>query len=761
MFRKWTGLALLLLIAALALGIASADEAENLTNRCKYASSGTKFKYTQMTDGKYTTYWYTHDAKHNWLQITAPHGEKIHGLYLCFKNVPDTYEIQTGGSDHWQTVAEGDASLYHAFYAIDGGASAVRVYVNGSQKQVLGFNEIFVFGEGEIPDWVQRWEPTPEKADILFLVTHPDDELIFMGGGIPTCVDEGYEVAVAYMTPSNTTRHSELLNGLWLMGLRRYPVIGPFGDSYQKSLDRQYKALGGEAKVNAWVAEVIRRLKPEVIVTQDADGEYGHPMHRVLSAAAQKVFGETADATKYPDSAERYGAWQARKLYVHLWPENASRFDWETPLEHFGGKTGLELADEAYALHVTQRTSGMSVRETGVTYDNHQFGLFASTVGPDIEGGDFFENIAGNDGAEPAVEVTELPEETEVGLTQIEEIPVETVTAEALPGEDTGETAAEETLPEEMPGAPDEDKAWVETDPDLAAILPTLNAKGYLDEGEFIWSSEEQGLYVYVGQTLKVVIRRTYERPEGKRPFHCFTADVWCDVERGMLPSAIFANPDKPRSAHDFIKNTAMANRVVFATSTDYYTYRIKQTYPTGIEVRGGQIFYDEPRRNPPTMPNYDTLAFFPDGHIESYPSTEMSAKQYVEAGAYDVYCFGPCLIRNGEYTDYVATANTSLNPRYAFGMVEPGHYVAILCEGRLWSTPRKSAGVQMAYLAKLLKEHGCQIAVNLDGGQTAVFCFMGRQINQVDKSIPYGRKQAEILGFGVSDQVGTYQIGP
>ncbi len=30
------------------------------------------------------------------------------------------------------------------------------------------------------------------------------------------------------MSYSNTTRRSELLNGLWHMGLRQYPVIGEF-----------------------------------------------------------------------------------------------------------------------------------------------------------------------------------------------------------------------------------------------------------------------------------------------------------------------------------------------------------------------------------------------------------------------------------------------------------------------------------------------------------------------------------------------------
>ena len=156
-------------------------------------------------------------------------------------------------------------------------------------------------------------------------------------------------------------------------------------------------------------------------------------------------------------------------------------------------------------------------------------------------------------------------------------------------------------------------------------------------------------------------------------------------------------------------------------------------------------------------MPNYATLAFYRDGHVESLLSTERGAQEYIDGGAYDVYCFGPCLIRDGEFTDYVLNANKSYNPRYAIGMVEPGHYVAVLCEGRL----KRSKGVQMPYLAQLLKDRGCQIAVNMDGGQTAVMCFMGRQLNEVVTTDPNGRKQAECLGVGVSDQVGAYEIQP
>ncbi len=754
MIRKWLGAALLALALIFAFGTACAEEARDITGECRFKSSATKFKYTQMTNGKFTNYWYTHEAKHNFLTFVAPSKSPIYSIYLCFKQIPDAYEVQVPRGSGWETVAVGDPFYAHAYFEIPGGAGSVRIYVPTETRQVLGFNQVYAFSEGEAPDWVQRWEPPLENADILFMSTHPDDELIFFGGAIPTAVDQGRKVAVSYLTYSNTTRRSELLNGLWALGVRNYPYIGDFTDSYGKNAEAQYKALGGEKKVHGWAAGVIRQAKPRVIVCQDLEGEYGHPMHKVMADTVTTVFSQTADPAQYPESAEQYGVWQADKLYVHLWKENSSRFDWETPLASFDGKTGIELADTAYrTLHVSQKASGMSVDDEGVKYDNHLFGLYASTVGPDVKGGDFFEHLEGE--AEPAAspEPVETPEpektRPESGEAQPEsgEVPTESAESPAPAADPTSQGSVTE----------EKEEKWVETDPELAAILPELNAKGFLDEGEFIWSSDEKGLYVYVGTGWRIVIRRGYEVPDKKHPFYYFEANIWCDVENGVLPVTVFADPEHPRTTHKFVRNIAEENRAVFATSTDYYTYRIKQTYPTGIEVRNGVIFYDEPRKNPPTMPNYETLAFFADGRIESHPSTEMSAKDYLNAGAANVFCFGPCLIRDGQFTEYLKTAHTSYNPRYAFGMVEPGHYVALLCEGRV----KRSKGVQMTHLAQMMMDRGCTVAVNLDGGQSAVFAFMGRQLNEVVSTDPKGRAQAEVLAFGFSDQVGEYNIGP
>ena len=81
-----------------------------------------------------------------------------------------------------------------------------------------------------------------------------------------------------------------------------------------------------------------------------------------------------------------------------------------------------------------------------------------------------------------------------------------------------------------------------------------------------------------------------------------------------------------------------------------------------------------------------------------------------------------------------------------------------VLCEGRVGKKNgmERSTGVMMENLAQIMLDEGCSIAVNLDGGQTAVVAFMGKQLNRVVKSDPSGRPEVEVLAFGTSEKVGT-----
>ena len=53
----------------------------------------------------------------------------------------------------------------------------------------------------------------------------------------------------------------------------------------------------------------------------------------------------------------------------------------------------------------------------------------------------------------------------------------------------------------------------------------------------------------------------------------------------------------------------------------------------------------------------------------------------------------------------------------------------------------------------------GCRVAVNMDGGQTAVLAFMGKRLNQVSTDVPNGRPSVEALAFGTSEQVGIFEL--
>lgn len=711
--KKW--LIALLTLLALSLSVAFAAEANDITEDCKFKVCSSGRKYTLMTDKKYTSYWESNKIKTPWIAITAPEGKPIAGLYVCFGNMPESWEIQTSddGKD-WFTAVPGDTRFLHAYVALPQPAQHVRLAVTSEKKTALRINDLFVLSEGDLPDWVQVWQPTEEKADILFLSTHPDDELIFFGGAIPTyAVEQQRKVVVAYFTRSNTTRSSELLNGLWHMGVRTYPVIGTFKDSYAKNLKAAYKSAGGKGKVNEWIVGLYRQYKPEVVVTQDTNGEYGHKQHMMIADAAQNCIALAANEDEFTASTIAYGSWQVKKLYLHLYPENQITFDWTVPLKSMNGATGIELAEEAYTLHKTQASSGMSVTETGTKYDNRVFGLAFTTVGEDVRKDDFLENIY------------DAPGSYDAAANNVEATP-----------------------------APTEVPAYM-------AHMPALNAKGFLDEGEYLYSSEDEGLWIYVSQTSKVIIQRKYDATQ---PLTWFEADLYGDLDAGEMLRTVQNDPEKMGKVRVDATETAKKHNVVFAMNTDYYTYRVavNNNRHTGVVIRDGRILYDDPYTEKQVtnsmFPNLDMLAFMPDGSLKVYHSWEKTAQEFIDEGVQTVYSFGPYLLLDGKVSERAYANNENKNPRCAIGMVEPGHYVAIMCEGRL----KRSAGVTISYLAKMMRAKGCQVAFNMDGGQTAVMVFMGKQLNQIgayDGGKTNSRPTSEVLGFGTSEQVGTYEV--
>jgi len=154
-----------------------------------------------------------------------------------------------------------------------------------------------------------------------------------------------------------------------------------------------------------------------------------------------------------------------KKLYHHLYKENALEMDWETPMDALGGKTPLEVAKIGMKEHSSQ-TGAYAVKSHG-TYDNSKFGLYFTTVGQDEAKNDFLEHIdpdaSANYLAEHAGEIEARKEADAAELAAAAE------TAKALPDEpEAGEEAIADEVEtsEEMPDDAEDqaDEAPVESE---------------------------------------------------------------------------------------------------------------------------------------------------------------------------------------------------------------------------------------------------------------------------------------------------------
>lgn len=377
---------LLLLTLSLLLCIpALAEEARDITHECTFVRKTAQVDFEPLLDRNYASY-YTMNQN----RIVEIHAEEdVSGVYLQFFRYTHPLAVQMEQNGEWLPVATTDGIYLTAYVPLPEGARKVRV-VNSSGKQVT-LAEVTLFGAGEKPRRIPEWE-APAKADLLLVSTHPDDELLWFGGLLPTYAGEkDLAVQVAYLVPSVGYRRLELLDGLWHCGVERYPLFLEMLDKRAPNLKKQYELWNRNTLLEKVVA-AIRQVQPEVIVTQDEHGEYGHGAHRACADVCKQAIIDAADASRYKKSVQEYGIWQAKKLYLHLYGENQLRFNWREPLAFFGGKDGLTIATEALDFHKSQTMGGWAMEEGG-QYDNALFGLFYTTVGEDVNKDDLMENI--------------------------------------------------------------------------------------------------------------------------------------------------------------------------------------------------------------------------------------------------------------------------------------------------------------------------------------------------------------------------------
>jgi len=376
--------ALLLLVLAVPAQ-ASAGSAEELTEELSFVTAE-RDATARVTDGNI----YSWQTIFGSAEIKT--AQPVTQLYIIWRDLPGAYTISFGRS----TLSCGENSFLHELVSFPEPVDSFSI--NCDDGWIC---ELRAFTDGKLPDDVQIWELPDDSADILVFPTHADDDCLFFGAFIADAVNRGLDVQLAFPTVHSTGRHPgefwdrehERLNAMWEMGLTSYPCSGGFPD-YGSDYVSVVSQMFGTEKVVEWQVGLIRRFKPQIILCHDTvNGEYGNNAHKVHARCLTEALFAAADCTRYTDSFEDYGVWQARKLYIHLRDADVLDLDVNTPLEAFGGRTGFEVAQDAYDKHESQHTwYGFQVKQDDDMYNCRLFGLAYSAVGPDT-GNDYTEHL--------------------------------------------------------------------------------------------------------------------------------------------------------------------------------------------------------------------------------------------------------------------------------------------------------------------------------------------------------------------------------
>lgn len=322
------------------------------------------------------------------ITISAKDAQKIDGIYIIWDSPAQPWTLKADGN----SVSCGQNGFIHEYVKLDKQAETLEIVIPADNMYI---SDIRIFSEGELPRDVQVWNPPCENADIMIISSHADDELLFFGGVIPVYTHiYDADIQVVYMTEfwsDEKIREHEKLNGLWATGLDIYPVCGAFPDKYSIDIEKARSQYDVDA-LTGYITKVIREFKPQIIVTHDFAGEYGHGFHCLVTERTVEAVENSMNADYYPESAKQYGVWDTPKTYIHIYKENTVRLDLSVVIEEMQGKTALQLVKDGYDQHVSQhKWAGFFVSDD-YKYSCADFGLYRSKVGYDT-GNDMLENL--------------------------------------------------------------------------------------------------------------------------------------------------------------------------------------------------------------------------------------------------------------------------------------------------------------------------------------------------------------------------------
>ena len=176
---------------------------------------------------------------------------------------------------------------------------------------------------------------------LLACFAHPDDEAFPIGGSLAAHSSRGVNIRLITATSGEegevrspglaipdglgSLRREELSCSVHTLGLQSHHVLG-YRDSGMagtpaNNLPQAFINIAQEEIVGILVRE-IRTFRPQVVLTFEPGGLYGHPDHIAICKHATKAFHTANDASIYPEQLiEGLEPFQPDRLYYSARPQ--------------------------------------------------------------------------------------------------------------------------------------------------------------------------------------------------------------------------------------------------------------------------------------------------------------------------------------------------------------------------------------------------------------------------------------------------------
>ena len=181
------------------------------------------------------------------------------------------------------------------------------------------------------------------ELSLLAVQPHPDDESIGMGGTLARYSAEGVRTTLVTATRGEvgeildkeldpkeaaprlaTIREAELRKAMQILGVNEIVFLG-YEDSGMAGLPRNREPQtfwqAGEEEAIGRLIQVIRRVRPQVVVTQNEFGGYAHPDHIKTHRVAIGAFFYAGDIKRFPGGEP----FRPSKLYYNAFPKSVMR----------------------------------------------------------------------------------------------------------------------------------------------------------------------------------------------------------------------------------------------------------------------------------------------------------------------------------------------------------------------------------------------------------------------------------------------------